>query len=63
MPTIHRLAERAAGYIARELGIDRQEEGMLTFGLELLLGSALEFILIIALASLFGIFRETRSWF
>jgi len=32
---------------------------MLTFGLELLLGSALEFALIMALACLFGIFRET----
>jgi accessory gene regulator B len=59
MPTIHRLAERAAGYIARELGLERQKEKMLTFGLELLLGSALEFALIMALASLFGIFRET----
>ena len=59
MPSIHGLAERAAGYIARELGIDRQKEGMLTFGLELLLGSALEFALIMALAFLFGIFRET----
>lgn len=59
MPSIHGLAERAAGYIAGELGLDRQKEKMLTFGLELLLGSALEFILIMALASLFGIFRET----
>jgi accessory gene regulator B len=59
MPGIHGLAEKAAGYIARELGIDKPKEGMLPFGLELLLGSALEFALIMALASLFGIFRET----
>ncbi|HAA89048.1 MAG: Accessory gene regulator B [Thermoanaerobacterales bacterium 50_218] len=59
MPTIHGLAEKAAGYIARELGIDGQKEGMLAFGLELLLGSTLEFALIMALACLFGIFRET----
>jgi|LDZS01.1.fsa_nt_gi accessory gene regulator B len=59
MPTIHGLAEKAAGYIARELGINKPKEGMLAFGLELLLGSALEFALITALACLFGIFRET----
>jgi|GEM_PF-416957 len=59
MPTIHGLAEKAAGYIARELGIDKPKEGMLTFGLELLLGSTLEFALIMALACFFGIFRET----
>ncbi len=59
MPTLHRLAEKVAGYIAGELGIDRQKEGMLVFGLELLLGSTLELVLIMALACFFGVFRET----
>jgi accessory gene regulator B len=59
MLTIHGLAEKLGGYIARELEIKRQKENMLIFGLELLLGSIIEFIIVMFLAYFLGILQET----
>lgn len=59
MFSIHKLAVKAGCFLARELGSDSRIERRLAFGLELLLGSAVELILIMLLACFLGILRET----
>lgn len=56
--SIHDLAVRGAGYMARELDIDSRRESRLAFGLELILGEILKFICLLLLAWLLGILPE-----
>lgn len=56
--SIHDLAVRWAAGLARELGSDQKHENRMAFGLELLLGEIIKWIVLLGLAGMLGLLRE-----
>ncbi|MGI5878960.1 MAG: accessory gene regulator ArgB-like protein [Syntrophomonadaceae bacterium] len=56
--SIHDLAVRWAAGLARELGSDQKQENRMAFGLELLLGEIIKWIVLLGLAGILGLLRE-----
>ena len=56
--SIHELSVRFAAYLARELNSDKRQELRMAYGLEVLLGEIIKFIVIISLSWLLGILTE-----
>lgn len=56
--SIHNVAVRWAAGLANELGSDQREENRMAYGLELLLGEIVKWVILISLAVVLGIWRE-----
>lgn len=56
--TIHELAVRWAAGVAKEVGSDSQQEQRMAFGLELILGEIVKWIVFLSLAGILGILKE-----
>ena len=56
--SIHDLAVRWASVLARELGSDQKQENRMAFGLELLLGEIVKWIVLLGLSGIMGLLRE-----
>lgn len=59
MLTIHNITMKTGNYLARELELDRQKEIKIIYGMELLLTALIKSVIIMTLAFVLGIFRET----
>lgn len=56
--SVHNLAVWLATGLARELGSDRVQQQRMAFGLELVLGEVIKWIILLSLAALLGLLRE-----
>lgn len=56
--SIHNIAVRWAAGLAQELGSDQREQNRMAYGLELLLGEIVKWIVLLSLAGIMGLWRE-----
>lgn len=56
--SIHNIAVRWAAGLAQELGSDQREQNRMAYGLELLLGEIVKWIILLFLAGVMGLWRE-----
>jgi len=56
--SIHNIAVRWAAALAKELGSDQREQNRMAYGLELLLGEIVKWIVLLSLAGIMGLWRE-----
>jgi accessory gene regulator B len=56
--SIHSIAVRWAAALAKELGSDQREQNRMAYGLELLLGEIVKWIVLLSLAGIMGLWRE-----
>lgn len=56
---IKKLSDKIAGYLSRELNYDIEKREVLSYGLQIFLGTAIQILSILILAYFFNIFKST----
>lgn len=55
---VHNLAMQWAEILAKELGNNQKEQNRMAYGLELLLGEIIKWVILLSLAGIFGLWRQ-----